>query len=56
MEVARLTRFWDPGYYRTYLEQPGEPAGYSPYSRRSRGRSRAPRTFATSIPENRTPG
>jgi putative intracellular protease/amidase len=26
--VARLTRFWDPGYYRTYREQPGEPAGY----------------------------
>ncbi len=26
--VARLTRFWDPGYYRTYREQPGEPKGY----------------------------
>jgi putative intracellular protease/amidase len=21
-------RFWNPGYYRTYMEQPGEPAGY----------------------------
>lgn len=21
-------RFWDPGYYRTYAERPGEPAGY----------------------------
>lgn len=21
-------RFWDPGYYRTYREQPGEPAGH----------------------------
>ena len=21
-------RVWDPGYYRTYLERPGEPAGY----------------------------
>ena len=21
-------RVWDPGYYRTYTEQPGEPAGY----------------------------
>jgi putative intracellular protease/amidase len=21
-------RVWDPGYYRTYLEEPGEPAGY----------------------------
>lgn len=26
--VARFTRFWDPGYYRTYLEAPGQPAGY----------------------------
>jgi putative intracellular protease/amidase len=26
--IARLTRFWDPNYYRTYSEQPGEPAGY----------------------------
>jgi DJ-1/PfpI family protein len=27
-KVARLTRFWDPNYYRTYLEQPGEPDGH----------------------------
>lgn len=26
--VARLTRFWDPDYYRTYREAPGQPAGY----------------------------
>jgi putative intracellular protease/amidase len=26
--VARLTRFWDRDYYRTYTEEPGEPAGY----------------------------
>jgi putative intracellular protease/amidase len=26
--VARITRFWDPAYYRTYDEQPGQPAGY----------------------------
>ena len=26
--VARFTRFWDPDYYRTYLEQPGQPRGY----------------------------
>jgi putative intracellular protease/amidase len=26
--VARLTRFWDPGYYRTYRERPGEPKGH----------------------------
>lgn len=23
-----FARFWDPGYYRTYEEAPGEPAGY----------------------------
>ncbi len=27
-KVARMTRFWDPNYYRTYLESPGEPDGY----------------------------
>jgi putative intracellular protease/amidase len=26
--VARITRFWDPNYYRTYLEQTGDPDGY----------------------------
>ena len=26
--VARVTRFWDPDYYRTYREEPGQPAGY----------------------------
>jgi putative intracellular protease/amidase len=26
--IARLSRFWDPGYYRTYAEEPGQPAGY----------------------------
>lgn len=26
--IARITRFWDAGYYRTYQEAPGEPAGY----------------------------
>ncbi len=26
--VARVTRFWDPNYYRTYLEQNGEPDGF----------------------------
>jgi putative intracellular protease/amidase len=27
-KLARITRFWDPNYYRTYLEQAGEPNGY----------------------------
>jgi putative intracellular protease/amidase len=26
--IANVTRFWDPGYYRTYREEHGEPAGY----------------------------
>jgi putative intracellular protease/amidase len=26
--VARFTRFWDAGYYRTYHEEPGQPVGY----------------------------
>jgi len=26
--VARRTRFWDPDYYRTYLEEPGQPTGF----------------------------
>jgi putative intracellular protease/amidase len=26
--VARVTRFWDPNYYRTYLEQAGQPEGF----------------------------
>ena len=26
--LARMTRFWDPDYYRTYSEQPGDPKGY----------------------------
>ena len=23
--LTRVTRFWDPDYYRTYVEEPGEP-------------------------------
>jgi putative intracellular protease/amidase len=26
--LARITRFWDPDYYRTYLEQDGQPRGF----------------------------
>ena len=26
--VGRISRFWDPGYYRTYDELPGQPPGY----------------------------
>jgi putative intracellular protease/amidase len=27
-KLVRRTRFWDPDYYRTYSELPGEPEGY----------------------------
>jgi putative intracellular protease/amidase len=27
-ELASRTRFWDPDYYRTYVEEPGQPAGF----------------------------
>ncbi|MGB6764141.1 type 1 glutamine amidotransferase domain-containing protein [Mycobacterium sp.] len=26
--LGRITRFWDRDYYRTYSEEPGQPAGY----------------------------
>jgi putative intracellular protease/amidase len=26
--IAKWTRFWDPNYYRTYLEEEGQPPGY----------------------------
>ncbi len=26
--LTRVTRFWDPDYYRTYTEAPGQPVGY----------------------------
>ncbi len=26
--LARITRAWDPNYYRTYPEEPGQPPGY----------------------------
>jgi putative intracellular protease/amidase len=27
-DIARWSRFWDPDYYRTYLEEPGQRAGF----------------------------
>jgi putative intracellular protease/amidase len=26
--LTRITRFWDPDYYRTYIEEPGQSSGY----------------------------
>ncbi len=26
--IARYTRFWDPNYYRTYVEEPGQRWGF----------------------------
>lgn len=27
-KVGRIFRFWDPNYYRTYVDRPGKPEGY----------------------------
>jgi putative intracellular protease/amidase len=27
-QVGRIVRFWDPNYYRTYVDGPGQPVGY----------------------------
>ncbi|WP_236971273.1 type 1 glutamine amidotransferase domain-containing protein [Mycobacterium haemophilum] len=27
-QLTRVTRCWDPNYYRTYVEEPGQPRGY----------------------------
>ena len=27
-QLTRVTRFWDPDYYRTYNEEPGQPGGH----------------------------
>jgi putative intracellular protease/amidase len=27
-QVGRIVRFWDPSYYRTYTDKPGQPEGY----------------------------
>ena len=27
-KIASITRFWDPNYYRTYMEKPGQPEGF----------------------------
>ena len=32
--VARCTRFWDANYYRTYMEEPGQPWASCRCSRR----------------------
>jgi hypothetical protein len=26
--IGRVVRFWEPNYYRTYPDEPGEPRGY----------------------------
>jgi len=44
--VTRITRFWDPNYYRTYLERDGQPKGFMSVQQevtRSLARARFPR-------------
>jgi len=32
--ISRVTRFWDPDYYRTYVEKPGDPIATCPCRQR----------------------
>ncbi len=49
-QVARVARFWDRDYYRTYRERPGEPEGYMSVQQEVTRSLASPRTFSTSIP------
>ena len=47
--VARVTRFWDPNYYRTYPEQNGQPKGFMSVQQEvTRALARAQTIFAMS--------
>jgi putative intracellular protease/amidase len=48
--VARLTRFWDPNYYRTYTEEPGQPAGYMSVQQEVTRALRNPADFSDVVP------
>lgn len=43
--LAHVGRFWDPGYYRTYTEGPGEPAGFRSVEHEVRRALRTPQDF-----------
>ncbi len=45
--VGRVVRFWDPNYYRTYLEKDGQPKGYMSVQQEVRAPWRGRRISAT---------
>ena len=54
--IGRISRFWDPRYYRTYDELPGQPEDTCPCRRRSPARWQLRRTSSTSTHPKRTRG
>lgn len=50
--LAGITRFWDPHYYRTYLEQRGQPAGYMSVQQEVTRALRAPGDFSDVPPSD----
>jgi putative intracellular protease/amidase len=48
--VARFTRFWDPNYYRTYTEEPGQPAGTMSVQQEVTRALRSPADFSDVVP------
>ncbi|MCP5160854.1 MAG: thiJ/pfpI-family protein [Hahellaceae bacterium] len=51
--VSRIFRFWDPHYYRTYQEQPGEACGYMSVEAEVKRALKSPNQFR--LPEKHTP-
>lgn len=49
--LARVTRFWDPHYYRTYRERAGEPTGFMSVEREVTRALANPSDFVD-VPEN----
>jgi len=50
-KVGRRSRFWDPDYYRTYSEQPGQPVGYMSVQQEVTRLLARPEDFADVPPE-----
>ncbi|MDK9697322.1 MAG: type 1 glutamine amidotransferase domain-containing protein [Siculibacillus sp.] len=48
--IAAVCRFWDPDYYRTYVEAPGEPSGYRSVEHEVRRALAAPEDFRDVAP------
>lgn len=50
--IARRSRFWDPDYYRTYPEQPGQPEGYLSVQQEVTRALAAPSDFLDAPPDS----